>query len=215
MKDRFRIVYALFALVAATCTGATQAGADEQLAEQVIDLPEDAHAWHTSIFTNVRLTQREREILDWFVSDPQLSRLRSQTLFHHYNRTSAVWPRYANLTSAGLPVVVLQDASGKVIYKASGEGIPRAPWPLVKGIVECIRAHWPHCPRPRPTPQPEPEPEPLPDEVPSDKPVIPDIIGPNDDTPSVGRDDTVPVTAAVFVVSLAAGFFVAARSNKK
>lgn len=214
MKDRFRPIALLLACVVSAALP-PRARADSQLAEQVIDLPEDAQAWHTSVFTNVRLTQREREILDWFVTDPQLSRLRTQTLFHHYNRASAVWPRYANLTSAGLPVVVLQDATGKVIYKASGEAIPRAPWPLVKGIVECIRAHCPHCPRPRPTPQPEPVPEPLPDEVPNDKPVIPDIIGPNDDTPSVGRDDTVPVTVAVFVASLAAGFVVAARSNRR
>ncbi len=214
MKDRFRPIALLLACVAGTVLP-PRAQAEERLAEQVIDLPEDARAWHTSVFTNVRLTPQEREILDWFVSDPQLSRLRSQTLFHHYNRTSAVWPRYANLTSAGLPVVVLQDASGKVIFKASGAAIPRAPWPLIRGIVECIRAHCPHCPRPRPTPQPEPEPEPLPDDVPNDKPLIPDIIGPNDDTPPAGRDDTVPATIAVFMASLAAGFVVAARSNRK
>ena len=214
MKDRLRPIALLLACAASTALP-TQSSADSQFTEQVIDLPEDAHAWHTSVFTNVRLTPREREILDWFVRDPQLSRLRSQTLFHHYNRTSAVWPRYANLTSAGLPVVVLQDATGKVIYKASGAAIPRAPWPLIQGIVECIRAHCPHCPRPRPTPQPEPVPEPLPDDVPNDKPVIPDIIGPNDDTPSEGRDDTVPVTVAVFVASLAAGFLAAARNSRR
>lgn len=189
------------------------APATESAGELVIDLPEDGERWHTSVFTGVRLSGRERELLDWFTSDPHLDRLRRQTHFHHFNRLSAVWPRYANLTSAGLPVVVVQDATGKVVYKASGDAVPPAPWPLVRGIVECIRAHCPHCPRPRPTPEPTPEPEP--DETPHEQPVVPDIVGPNKDTPEIGRDDTLPVTIAVFVVALAGGFVAAARSGRK
>jgi hypothetical protein len=193
--------------------GRIDAPGSEPAGELVIDLPEDGQTWHTSVFTGVRLSARERDLLDWFTSDPRLNRLRRQTHFHHFNRLSAVWPRYANLTADGLPVIVLQDATGKVVFKASGDAVPRAPWPLVKGIVECIRAHCPHCPRPRPTPQPQPEPEP--DETPDEQPVVPDIVGPNKDTPEIGRDDTLPVTIAVFVVALAGGFVAAARGGRK
>ncbi|HQU45889.1 MAG TPA: hypothetical protein PK867_23945 [Pirellulales bacterium] len=190
---------------------AAYAASVAELGDRVIDLPEDANAWYTSVFTHEQPSRRERQILDWFESDPQLQRLKKQTHFNHYTPASSIYSRYANLTGGGLPVVVLQDALGNVVYKASGEQLPPAPWPLVRGMIDCIRAHCPHCPRPKPKPTPKPEPEP--DDVPDDKPVIPDIIGPNEETP-VGRDDTLAVTAAVFVLSLAAGFAIAARSGK-
>ena len=188
---------------------AAYAASVAELGDRVIDLPDDADGWYTSVFTQEKPSRRERQILDWFESDPQLARLKSQTHFNHYTPASSIYSRYANLTGGGLPVVVLQDPSGTVVFKASGDAVPPAPWPLVRGIIDCIRAHCPHCPRPKPKPTPEP----APDDVPDDKPVIPDIIGPNEETP-VGRDDTLAVTAAVFVLSLAAGFAVAARSGK-
>lgn len=179
-----------------------------EFGDRVIDLPQDAHSWHTSVFTKDVLEQRERQLLDWFSSDPQLVRLRQQTHFHHYTPRSAVYSRYGNVTASGLPVILLQDATGQVIYKVSGDNLPRAPWPLVRGIIDSIRAHCPHCPRPKPAPEPVPEPE----DAPVEKPLIPDILGPNQNTPS-GRDDTLPVTVAVFVGAIAIGFLAAARRN--
>lgn len=179
-----------------------------EFGDRVIDLPEDARSWHTSVFTADAPTPRERQLLGWFSSDPQLVLLRQQTLFHHYTPRSAVYSRYGNVTAGGLPVVVLQDATGQVIFKASGENLPSAPWPLVRGIIESIRAHCPHCPRPKPAPEPLPEP----DDTPAEKPVVPDIRGPNQNTPR-GRDDTLPVTVAVFIGAIAIGFLAAARRN--
>jgi hypothetical protein len=186
---------------------AAYAASVAELGDRVIDLPEDAHAWHTSVFTAERPSLHERRILGWFDSEPQLRRLKEQTHFHHYTPASAVFSRYANLTAGGLPVVALQDASGNVVYKASGEQVPATSSALVRGVIDCVRAHCPHCPRPKPKPEPDP------DDVPDSKPVIPDIVGPNDDTP-VGRDDTLAVTAAVFVLSLAGGFAAAARRGR-
>lgn len=188
---------------------AAYAASIAELGDRVIDLPEDAHAWYTSVFTHQRPSQHEKQLLDWFDNDPQLHRLKQQTHFHHLTPGSSIFSRYDNLTAGGLPVVVLQDAAGTVIFKASGERVPTTPWPLVRGIIDCVRAHCPHCPRPKP----KPEPQPAPDDEPDEKPVIPDIVGPNEDTP-VGRDDTLAVTAAVFVASLAAGFVAAARKGK-
>jgi hypothetical protein len=188
---------------------AAYAASVAELGDRVIDLPEDAHAWHTSVFTHKRPTNREKQLLEWFDNDPQLHRLKLQTHFHHLTPDSSIYPRFEILTAGGLPVVVLQDAAGTVVYKASGEAVPATPWPLVRGIIDCVRAHCPHCPRPKPKPEPQPDPDDQPDE----KPVIPDIVGPNEETP-VGRDDTLAVTAAVFVVSLAGGFLAAARKGK-
>lgn len=180
-----------------------------ELGDRVIDLPEDAGAWHTSVFTSDKPSPREKQILAWFDDETQLRRLKEQTHFHHYTPANSVYSRYNNLTAGGLPVVALQDASGAVIYKVSGDQVPPAPWPLLRGIIDCIRAHCPHCPRPKPKPEPLPEP----DDVPDDKPFIPDVVGPNEDTP-IGRDDTLAVTVAVFVLSLAGGFVAAARKGK-
>jgi hypothetical protein len=188
---------------------AAYAASVAELGDRVIDLPEDAQAWHTSVFTGETPSPQEKQILAWFESDAQLRRLKEQTHFHHYTPASSVYSRYANLTAGGLPVVALQDPSGVVVFKSSSDQVPPAPWPLVRGIIDCIRAHCPHCPRPKP----KPEPTPVPDDVPDDKPLIPDIVGPNEDTP-VGRDDTLAVTAAVFVLSLAGGFLAAARKGK-
>lgn len=188
---------------------AAYAASIAELGDRVIDLPEDGQAWHTSVFTHQRPTRQETRILDWFETDPQLQRLKQQTHFHHLTPASSIYPRFESLTAGGLPVVVLQDAAGAVVYKASGERVPTTPWPLVRGIIDCVRAHCPHCPRPKPKPEPQPEP----DDEPDEKPLIPDIVGPNEDTP-VGRDDTLAVTVAVFVVSLATGFLAAARKGK-
>lgn len=188
---------------------AAYAASVAELGDRVIDLPDDAGGWHTSVFTGEKPSPREEQILGWFDGEPQLRRLKEQTHFHHYTPANSVYSRYSNLTAGGLPVVVLQDASGTVVYKVSGEQVPPSPLPLLRAMIDCIRAHCPLCPRPKPKPEPTPQP----DDVPNDKPVIPDIVGPNEDTP-VGRDDTLAVTAAVFVLSLAAGFIAAARKGK-
>src|SRR5487761_96108 len=208
-KQESQLTAQLAAVKVRSDYAAAYAASVAELGDRVIDLPEDAHAWHTSLFTHDQPSPREKRLVGWFESEPQLRRLKEQTHFHHYTPASAVFSRYANLTAGGLPVVVLQDASGNVVFKASGDHVPPAPWPLVRGVIDCVRAHCPHCPRPKPKPEPRPEP----DDVPDEKPVIPDIVGPDENTP-VGRDDTLAVTAAVFVVSLAAGFAAAARKGK-
>jgi len=193
---------------------AAQAKAIAEFGDRVIDLPEDGNAWHTTIFTSENPTPHEQQILSWFESDEQLRKLKAQTHFHHYTPQSSVYERYGNLTSAGLPSIVLQDNTGKVIYKASGANAPNAPWPLVKGVVECIRAHCPHCPRPNPTPTPSPTPTPGPSPIPDIGPhVVPDVVGPNDNTDPNAKDDTVAATIAVFLIFLAVGFIAAAKKN--
>src|SRR5207247_10166745 len=52
-------------------------------AERVIELPDDAHGWHVTVFTRQPPAAGERELLSWFESDMQLARLKQQTHFHH------------------------------------------------------------------------------------------------------------------------------------
>jgi hypothetical protein len=179
-----------------------------EIGDRVIDLPNDGQAWHTTVVTNEALTPHERQVLAWFDREPQLVRLKQQTHFHHYTPKSAVYKNVEPAIANGLPAVVVQDASGVIVYKVSGDNVPNAPWPLVRGIIDCIRAHCPHCPRPKPKPTPEPQPTPV--EPPTDKPVIPDVVGPNDNTPADGRDDTLFVTVLVGALALAGGFLTSA-----
>ena len=154
-------------------------------AERVFTLPEDGAAWHTTVITNAQPTAEEQQILSWFDTEQPLVALKSQTHWHHVTPESKLYGRMAPVVQNGLPVVLVQDASGKVVYKQSGAAAPKAPWPLIKGIRECIGTHCPHLrPKPKPCPTPEPKPEPVvtPEPSPNDKPAIPDI-GPDDKEP--------------------------------
>ncbi len=191
---------------------AADARAIAEFGDRIIDLPEDGAGWHTTVFTSNAPTPLEQRIIGWFGSDPQLNKLATQTHFHHYTPQSSVYGRYQNLTASGLPAVVLQDETGQVIYKVSGANVPQAEWPLVKGIIESIRAHCPHCPRPKPAPTPVPTP-PTPDVVPGPPHIVPDVVGPNDNTPPDAKDDTVPVALAVFFLALVAVFVAQSRKD--
>ena len=56
-----------------------------------------------------------------------------------------------------------------------------------------------------------PGPSPIPDIGPPH--VVPDVVGPNDNTDPDAKDDTVAATIAVFLIFLAVGFIAAARKN--
>jgi hypothetical protein len=210
VKHDERAIYRKLAQVKAT---ADYAASLAEIGDRVIDLPNDGQAWHTTVVTHEQPRPQERQLLAWFDREPELIRLKRQTHFHHYTPKSAVYKNVEPAVSNGLPAVIVQDGAGAVVYKVSGDNVPSTSWPLVRGIIDCIRAHCPHCPKPKPKPTPEPAPQPVPVEPPSDKPVIPDVIGPDGDTPEDGRDDTVAITVAAFVLAVIGGFVMTARSN--
>ncbi|HEV3340370.1 MAG TPA: hypothetical protein VG125_08430 [Pirellulales bacterium] len=198
--------------LAAVKATADYAASLAEIGDRVIDLPNDGQAWHTTVVTHEQPTPRERQLLGWFDREPELIRLKQQTHFHRYTPQSAVYKNVQPAVSNGLPAVIVQDGTGAVVYKVSGDNVPSTSWPLVRGIIDCIRAHCPHCPKPKPKPTPAPEPAPV--EPPSDKPVIPDVVGPNDNTPADGRDDTLIVTIGAFLAAVAVGFLATAKSNR-
>ncbi|HUY34659.1 MAG TPA: hypothetical protein VMV69_18080 [Pirellulales bacterium] len=174
-----------------------------QYADRVVELPEDGANWHTTVFTANPPTPQERRILSWFDGDQRLRKLKSSTHFHHYTPASSVYPRYANVVSGGATAVMVQDATGAVVYKVSGAATPKEPWPLFKGIKECILAHCPHLrPSPCPTPTPEPSPSPSP---PPDPNSIPDVGPPNDTSPLDAKDETLAIVL-LFAGAIVVGF---------
>lgn len=177
------------------------------LADRIIDLPQDQGAWFTSIFTSDawKTMPAERRVVDWFARDPDLSRLKAQTHFHHYTPANSLYDRYTGLTATGIPAVVVQDAAGQVVFKASGSNLPEEPGRLVRAIRDAVRAR---CPELGPCPKPTPPSPVAPD--PDGKPSVPDIGG-SGTVPPAGHDETLAVTALAFVVALAVGFVAAAR----
>ncbi len=177
-----------------------------EYADRVIELPEDGANWHTTVFTAKEPTPRERQLLSWFDSDQRLAKLKSSTHFHHYTPASSVYPRYSNVVSGGQTAVMVQDAKGAVVYKVSGAATPQEPWPLFKGIKECILAHCPHlrpcpCPTPPPSPSPQPGPNPIPD------------VGPPDGTPPIDAKDETLAIVLLFVGAIVVGFLLSWKKD--
>lgn len=177
----------------------------------ITELPEDSQGWHVTVFTSSNMTQRERQILSWFDQVPDLRKLKQQTHFHHYTPNNGVYSRYANLTSSGLPAIVIQTATGEVMYKASGKHISNEPWPFVEGVRKMLHQRFPHiCPGPCPKPTPTPSPDVTP---PNDLPPVPDIVGPpdeeEDEEVAPQKDDAIWIAALAGGLCLAAGFVLA------
>ncbi|HVC98676.1 MAG TPA: hypothetical protein VND64_33735 [Pirellulales bacterium] len=193
-------IAAKMALVEAQAKYATELA---EYADRVIELPEDGANWHTTVFTATEPTPHERQLLSWFDGDQRLAKLKSSTHFHHYTPASSVYPRYSNVVSGGQTAVMVQDASGVVVYKVSGEATPKEPWPLFKGIKECIQAHCPHlrpCPCPTPPPGPAPSPSPQPGPSP-----IPDVGPPDGTSPFDAKDETLAIVL-LFAGAIVVGF---------
>lgn len=202
-----RATRGLAARLAADEARLAETAAVADLADRVIDLPEDEGAWFTSVFTSDawQTKSAERRVVDWFARDRELSRLKAQTHFHHYTPANSLYGRYAGLTATGLPAVVLQDAAGQVVFKASGPNLPEESGRLVRAIRDSVRVN---CPRLRPCPKPSPPPPVDPELEP--KPAVPDIGGPEPGSPSP-RDETLAVTGVAFLAALVVGFIAAAR----
>lgn len=178
-----------------------------EINDRVIDLPEDGGKWYTTVLTNKQPTPRKAQVLAWFDRDPSLIKLKAQTHWHHYTPASAVYGNLARAATNGTPCVMVQDASGKVVYKSSGADVPATSLELVRGVIQRIRDCCPVCPRPKPRPDPLPD---VPDIVPD---VVPDVVGPDDTTDPNGRDDTLLVALIAFVAALGIGFLVTAKGQ--
>jgi len=171
------------------------------VADHIVDLPEDGQAWYATIVTTPawKSQQRERQLVAWFGSNPALVSLRVQTHFNHYTTNDALFRARLSRAVSATPAVILQDASGKVVYKATGTNVPATDAELAVGIQKAITDCCPFRPRPpKPTP---PDVTPPPD----DKPVIPDVGPVTPDAPPADYTFALATIAAV-VAGLVAAF---------
>jgi len=139
-------------MIAAT----TPAPNDVPARERVIQLPEDGQAYHTTVIVSANWRERrsERYLLGWFASHPGLASLKAQTHFHQYDTTDALYKTRLAHAVPDTPAVVVQQADGKVVYKASGVNLPQSADELAGNISISLGG----C-RPRPRPQPAPKPD--------------------------------------------------------
>lgn len=183
----------------------------DNIGEVVIQLPEDGQNFHTSIFTSAdwKANAAENQIVVAFDTEPHLLSLRAQTHWHHYTPDHKLWSGQFARAVAQTPCVMIQDATGHVVFKASGANANAQGklGELVKKIAKALK-NW----RPlRPCPGPEPCPTPPPDEtpaVPAPTPApIPDIL-PDEpeetDTEAERNPLALPSIAAVIAAGVAA-----------
>lgn len=154
--------------------------------ERVVNLPEDGQAWYTTLVLSKSWKEKplERELVAWFGVVPELASLKAQT--HYQIVTEGTRAHAAEFAKVASPAVIVQDAAGKVYYKASGNGLPADPDRLANEIADCF----PHPkPGPTPGPSPGPGPTPKPDGVPDirpNRPNTPDGKPSPEDVPWLG-----------------------------
>jgi hypothetical protein len=128
--------------------------------EQVVQLPQDQGKWYLSLFGNEGETKYET-LKSWFSTDAQLQGIRTQAHYNTYRADSVMFAeRYAQSTT--VPCVRLQDASGKIVFQATGDAIPMSPQALYNSMNDACRRRCRPCPQPTPTPTPNPQPTPNP-----------------------------------------------------
>jgi hypothetical protein len=181
---------------------------DQTVEDYVRVLPEDGGEFHTSVFTHSDWQRRQSdiELLAAFKGrNPKLTKLASETQFHHYTPASRVYSRYQNHVTA-LPAVWVQDAEGRMIYKASGPNVPQDSFRLFDDIREAFQERFPNrCPGPNcPTPPQPPLATPV-----IEQPLnpIPDSVKPDAES----SDDGYAVAGVVGVLLLVAGVGLAWR----
>ena len=151
---------------------------------QIIDLPQDGQAWHTSLFLHDdwESIDNERRMVAWFETEPRLSSLKAQTIWHLYTESDPIYQERFRESIPVLPAVVLQKDNGEVVYKASVHAIPDSSDKLARDIRATInrRCPGPWCrPSPEPGPVPRPKPDVKPQPQPANKPAVPDIAKPD------------------------------------
>lgn len=147
--------------------------------ERVLDLPEDAGVWHTTIVypEHAPSDAASRRLAAALSSEARLRSLVAQTKTHTYATSDPLWQRrlqqHYGVTA---PALIVQQPDGRVCYKASGNNLPEDARVLADQIANSLA----QC-RPRPTPSPQPTPAP-----PGPAVTIPDI-GPT--TPATETGD--------------------------
>ncbi|HTN73745.1 MAG TPA: hypothetical protein VL096_00810 [Pirellulaceae bacterium] len=146
--------------------------------ERVLQLPEDAGVWHTTVVYPEKTPSdaASRRLAAALVADERLRSLIAQTHTHVYSLHDPLWQqRLQKHYGVAAPAIIVQQPDGQVCYKASGANLPTDPSLLADEIAQSLS----QC-RPKPTPSPQPTPQPQPA-------LIPDL---NTRTPANESDDS-------------------------
>ncbi len=134
--------------------------------ERIFVLPEDGKAYHVSVCVHDDWQRRpnERELLAWWKVDTRLASLAAQAHFHTYTESDPIFKTNIAPALPQLPAVLVQDETGKVHFKASGENLPGSATELGDAAVSAFwkapyllpyrRNHTRPCPCPLPSPAP-------------------------------------------------------------
>lgn len=164
-----------------------------------VQLPEDGNRKFTTIFLPDNWKSRRdcQAIVAWFEQVPTLKALKTATKFAIYTESDPLYKeRYAR-TVKRLPCICINDSTGRMIYIARQDQIPKSPTTLVNDMrsataaykresvilvsnppsPERRRARRPRCPHNNPNCPVHQEPEPAPDE-PDDAVVTVDPLDP-------------------------------------
>jgi hypothetical protein len=101
----------------------------QPLAEkQIINLPEDGTSYFTTLFlpANWKADKNCRSLVAGFTSDRRLASLKAQTIFNQYDASDPMFAGRYGASVKELPCVTLTDPSGGVLYKQSGNKIPKS-----------------------------------------------------------------------------------------
>lgn len=112
--------------------------------ELVIDLPEDADKWALTVIyegTKEGFSARDNALRATFAASP---RIRSMTVQCHQNTYYSDHPmwteKYEKTVGGPLPLVMLQEPGGVVVYKASGDNIPYHPDQMADELQYAVEA---------------------------------------------------------------------------
>jgi hypothetical protein len=107
----------------------------------IIDLPEDGGKSYITVFTtpNWKTNSIEYWSVNWFYTNKKLSEIRGRAHFNHYTTDSAIYKQRFSGSITAFPCILIQDPSGRKIYKKSGENIPKTSDGLLSDMYKDLR----------------------------------------------------------------------------
>ncbi len=131
-----------------------------------VELPDNDGAMWITVFLNAENweTDANTQQLARLLADPRMKHLRKYTRNGVYFSSGALYrDKFAPYVAGKFPTFYVQSAEGEVLYKKSGDGIPRTADAMVRGIETKVGRFCKPKPKPKPVPKPEPAVKPIPD----------------------------------------------------
>jgi hypothetical protein len=124
--------------------------------QAIVELPEDGQAYYLTLVVHDDWQRRplDRQVVAWFQAEPTLASARAQMHYAILPKSHATYqnPKWQRAAPT-LPAVVITDAAGNVVLRATEPTLMEGPEKLGERIVNLWRAHplrpWLRCDRDR------------------------------------------------------------------